>query len=90
MPTSTADVTAPASYTIDSFDAHCTTSDVVKSLIKNGGCFVRGLIGRESIEDMVSQVQPYVDADVPWEGEFFPKETRRACPKIQPCATTRL
>jgi len=65
--------------TIGSFDAASVTADeVVKSLIENGGCFIRNLIDHETVAAMLKQVQPYLEADVPWEGEFFPKETRRS------------
>ncbi|KIW36024.1 uncharacterized protein PV06_11252 [Exophiala oligosperma] len=73
------EVPAPASgYSVESFDASSTTqSEVVESLIRNGGCFLRGMIDQQSIDAMLNDVQPYIDADVPWEGDFFPKETRR-------------
>lgn len=75
------EVVAPVSKSrssVESFDAgSATQSAVVQSLIQNGGCFLRGLIDQESITAMLNDVQPHIDADVPWEGEFFPKETRR-------------
>lgn len=75
----TTDITPPTSKVkIGNFDASTATADeVVKSLIENGGCFIRNLIDRETVTEMLNEVQPYLDADVPWEGEFFPKETRR-------------
>lgn len=64
--------------TVDSFDASIATAgEVVSSLARNGGCFLRGFVDRNNLDTMIKEVQPYVDADVPWEGKFFPKETRR-------------
>lgn len=69
------------SFTVDSFDASIATADeVVSSLARNGGCFVRGLINRKNLDTMIKEVRPYLEADVPWEGKFFPKETRRKSP----------
>lgn len=71
-------MTATSDHKVDSFDLSSTTPDeVVKSLIKNGGCFIRNLVDGESISAMIEQVRPYLEADKPWEGDFFPKETRR-------------
>lgn len=71
-------------YPVDSFPASsATTDEVVKSLIKSGGCFIRGLVNQEDILAMMKQVQPYLDADVPWEGDFFPKETRRTFTRLK-------
>ena len=67
--------------TVDSFDANtATANEIVSSLARHGGCFIRGLVDRKSLDTMIKEVQPYLDADVPWEGDFFPKETRRKSP----------
>lgn len=65
-------------FTVDSFEASTVTADaVVKSLARDGGCFVRGLVDSAALDTMLKEVQPYIEADVPWEGEFFPPEARR-------------
>ncbi|TVY44465.1 Uncharacterized protein LOCC1_G005154 [Lachnellula occidentalis] len=78
MPSAIKDAKPTGCFTVDSFVASTTTAgEVVRSISKNGGCFLRGLVDRESLDVMIKEVKPYLDADVPWEGEFFPKETRR-------------
>ena len=66
------------SFTVNSFNASIATANkVVSSLAKNSGCFVRGLIDCKNLDTIIKEVQPYLNANVPWEGKFFPKETRR-------------
>jgi len=78
MPSAVVDATPSHKFTVDSFEAGTATAEeIVRSIARNGGCFLRGLIDRESLDLMIKEVQPYLDADEPWEGEFFPKETRR-------------
>ena len=78
MPSAIENVVPVSDHSVDTFDAgSAKPTAVVQSLIRNGGCFLRGLIDQESINAMLQDVQPHLDADVPWEGEFFPKETRR-------------
>lgn len=75
--------TPPPAYhdgTVDNFSASTVTVDqVVQSLIRNGGCFVRGLLNPEELRTIESDVRPYIEGDREWEGEFFPRETRRVC-----------
>lgn len=51
--------------------------DVVKSLIVNGGVVVRGLLDQATLSTIEGDVRPYIELDKPWEGDFFPPETRR-------------
>jgi ectoine hydroxylase-related dioxygenase (phytanoyl-CoA dioxygenase family) len=80
MPSRTATVQELTAFQVDSFDATNVHPDqIVDSLRRNGGCFVRNYISSSSVSQILSDVSPYLEADVPWEGEFFPKETRRVC-----------
>ncbi|RFU23857.1 hypothetical protein B7463_g12480, partial [Scytalidium lignicola] len=67
---------------IDEFDyaAGPKADEVVASLIRNGGCILRGMIKDLGIlANIESDVRPYIEADRPWQGvvDFFPPETRR-------------
>ncbi|KAJ9499880.1 hypothetical protein H2202_004870 [Exophiala xenobiotica] len=55
-----------------------TADDVVKCLKVAGGVIVRNLLGSDEINRILEDVIPYLDEDQPWDGEFFPPETRRA------------
>ncbi|EXJ95341.1 hypothetical protein A1O1_00461 [Capronia coronata CBS 617.96] len=72
--------TAKSSPGVDYFDAATTTPEmVIDSLVRNGGCFVKNLLSTQEVDTIVSDIRPYIDADVAWTGDFFPKETRRVC-----------
>ncbi|KAH9214097.1 phytanoyl-CoA dioxygenase family protein [Leptodontidium sp. 2 PMI_412] len=63
---------------IDDFQANSvTTSEVVSSLIKNGGCIIRNILDAGTLATIESDVRPWIPKDQPWTGEFFPPETRR-------------
>lgn len=50
---------------------------VVQSLISTGGVIIRGLLSESSLKLIENDIRPHLEADKPWEGEFFPPETRR-------------
>jgi hypothetical protein len=54
-----------------------TTSEVVASLIKNGGCIIRNVLNSTDFAAIERDVRPHILKDQPWEGGFFPPETRR-------------
>ena len=51
----------------------------VKALIRDGGLFVRNLVPLETLQQIEQDTRPYINADKPWKGDFFPPETRRVC-----------
>ncbi|KAM7193160.1 phytanoyl dioxygenase family [Naviculisporaceae sp. PSN 640] len=51
---------------------------VVQSLARVGGVVIRGLVPQPKLDLIERDVRPYLDADTPWVGDFFPPETRRA------------
>lgn len=51
---------------------------VVQSLARVGGVVIRGLVPKAKLDTIERDVRPYLDADSPWVGDFFPPETRRA------------
>lgn len=62
---------------VDSFDARTATADEVEaSLQRVGGCIIRNFMSVAACDSVYADVGGYLDADSPWEGEFFPKETR--------------
>lgn len=67
-------------FVTDTFDAATATPDmVVEALIRNGGCFVKNLLSLQEVNTIESDIRPYIEADAPWTGDFFPVQTRRVC-----------
>ncbi|KAJ5080804.1 phytanoyl-CoA dioxygenase [Penicillium angulare] len=52
--------------------------DVLFILKRDGGVIVRGLIPEEDVDKANEEVRSRLEEDQPWDGEFFPRETRRA------------
>ncbi|EED21074.1 phytanoyl-CoA dioxygenase family protein [Talaromyces stipitatus ATCC 10500] len=52
---------------------------VINALIKDGGVIIRNLLSQEVLDQIEKDVRPYIEADKPWKGDFFPPETRRVC-----------
>lgn len=59
-------------FTIDS-----DPEDVVKALKISGGCRVRGAVSKDILAQIERDLRPHIEADVVWEGDFFPIQTRR-------------
>lgn len=67
----------PSEAVVDSFDyASVTVDDIADSLKRNGGCFIRNFISTADADKLSNQMRPYLEGDEPWEGDFFPPETR--------------
>lgn len=56
-----------------------TAEKVTKKLEIYGGCIVKNYLPKEDCDKILSDMRPHLDADKPWNGGFFPPETRRAC-----------
>lgn len=62
---------------VDSFDASSASVDeVVRSLKRVGGCVIRSFLSETDNTKLKDELRPYLEADSPWEGDFFPKQTR--------------
>lgn len=62
---------------VDSFNSSTvTTSEVVFSLIKNGGCIIRNVLNSADLAAIERDVRSHILKDQPWAGEFFLPETR--------------
>ncbi|KAF9894233.1 hypothetical protein FE257_007735 [Aspergillus nanangensis] len=53
------------------------TDAAVAALIQDGGVVIRGLLSQETLDTIEQDVRPFLNADKPWKGDFFPPETRR-------------
>lgn len=63
---------------VRTFDAaSANTTEVVAALIEAGGCFIKNAVSPETLEALEKDLRPHIEADEQWEGDFFPKETRR-------------
>ncbi|KAF2456313.1 phytanoyl-CoA dioxygenase family protein [Lineolata rhizophorae] len=73
-------LTDKAKFTVDSFDgATAQADDLVASIIRNGGVIIRNMLTAAELAQLEEDVRPHLEADVAWDGDFFPKETRRVC-----------
>ncbi|PWY93225.1 phytanoyl-CoA dioxygenase family protein [Aspergillus sclerotioniger CBS 115572] len=53
--------------------------DVIHALIQTGGAIFRNFVPPCTLEQIETDVRPFLHADKPWTGDFFPPETRRVC-----------
>ncbi|KAH8728395.1 phytanoyl-dioxygenase family protein [Phaeosphaeriaceae sp. PMI808] len=62
----------------DRFDsATATIEQLVASMKRNGGVIIRNFMPEDEISAIESEVRPYLEEDLPWEGSAFPPQTRR-------------
>ncbi|ODV82735.1 hypothetical protein CANARDRAFT_204625 [[Candida] arabinofermentans NRRL YB-2248] len=52
--------------------------DVVTAMKKAGGCIIKGVASAETLAAIDKELRPIIDADVSWDGDFFPSQTKRA------------
>ncbi|KAK4186966.1 hypothetical protein QBC35DRAFT_452798 [Podospora australis] len=50
---------------------------ITSSLITTGGVIIRNLLPPSILSTIESDVRPFIEADKPWSGSFFPPQTRR-------------
>lgn len=62
--------------------------EVIKSLIKNGGCIIRNVLNQDRLALIESDVRPWIEKDGRWEGgDLFPPETRRVLGLVEKSKT---
>lgn len=62
------------------FDANTVViDDIIKGMIKAGGVIVRNVISNNTLAQVEQDTRKFILSDSEWEGDFFPKETRRVC-----------
>ncbi len=60
------------------FDRETVTNDeIVAALISAGGCVVKNVMTTEDLAAVEKDTRPHLLADKPWDGTFFPIQTRR-------------
>ncbi|KAJ9640122.1 hypothetical protein H2204_003347 [Knufia peltigerae] len=75
-----ADAVNKQSKAVCSFDrTDARVDDVVAAIVRDGGCFIRGFLDKQSLKQIEDEVRPYLDGDQPFQGAFFPRETRKVC-----------
>jgi hypothetical protein len=63
---------------VSAFDsAIVTTDEIIAALRTAGGCIIRNAVAPSQLAQIETDTRPYLDADEPWGGEFFPIQTRR-------------
>lgn len=62
---------------VKEFPASANPDDIVQVLIRTGGVVIRNVIPQETLDVIEKDVRPFIEADEPWKGDFFPPETRR-------------
>ncbi|KAK4688953.1 hypothetical protein P7C73_g1157, partial [Tremellales sp. Uapishka_1] len=63
-------------------DAGAPVTDIFDLLVLHGGVVVKNFISKETSAQMLSELQPHLDAQAPkagseWQGSFFPSTTRK-------------
>lgn len=85
---STVDV--PTSHImIQRIDVKEPVETFVKALEQDGLVVVRNFASADDLVQSLQEVQPYLDADKPWEGKLFPPETKRCFRLIGRSKTVR-
>lgn len=60
------------------FDNATVTHDqIIDALIKAGGCVIKNVAAASDLAQIELDTRPYIEADKPWDGTFFPIQTRR-------------
>lgn len=63
---------------VQSFPPTASVDELVAAIKLAGGCIIKNVLTLEQVKQIETDLRPYLDQDVPWEGPFFPPETRRA------------
>lgn len=61
----------------------------IDALKRDGLVVVKNFASDEDLDNSLKEVQPYLDADKPWEGKLFPPETKRCFRLIGRSKTVR-
>lgn len=54
--------------------------EIIYLLKRDGGVFIKGLISEEDVDQASQEAKPRLDADVEWNGSFFPGESSLSSP----------
>ncbi|KAK7430424.1 hypothetical protein QQZ08_002943 [Neonectria magnoliae] len=78
-------VTYPAIQRIDKSDVN----GIINAIVEDGCCIVKNFTDAATVAEVNAETRPYLDADVPWEGDLFPPETRRCANLVRRSKTVR-
>ncbi|EME89570.1 uncharacterized protein MYCFIDRAFT_128824 [Pseudocercospora fijiensis CIRAD86] len=70
-------------------DNTSSVDEVVEALKIAGGCVIKNAVPHEDLDTIQNDLRPLLEADTPWEGDFFPEQTRRCyalIPNSRTCA----
>lgn len=62
---------------VKTFSADADPKDVIAALKLSGGCKIKGAVDKDILSQVEKDLRPHIIADVVWEGDFFPIQTRR-------------
>lgn len=65
--------------------ADAPLADILYLLKRDGGVFVKNLVSEEDVDKACDDVKERLDADVEWEGAFFPSESRVSISICEKC-----
>ncbi|KAL4878777.1 phytanoyl-CoA dioxygenase [Aspergillus karnatakaensis] len=57
--------------------ASSNIEDITYLLKRDGGVVLRNFVSQQDLDQTYAEIKDKLDQDVEWEGEFFPKETKR-------------
>lgn len=62
---------------VRTFDANADPKEVIAALKLSGGCKIKNAVSKDILVQVEKELRPHIEADVVWEGDFFPIQTRR-------------
>ena len=77
LPTNTDDIKPEDLPRVSRLPASTPLVDIIKTLIVSGGVILEGLYSLEMMKQLESEIRPFLQQDLSWDGSFFPPETKR-------------
>lgn len=74
---------------IQKIDASQPLQSFINALENDGLVVIKNFASHQDLDQSLREVQPYLDADKPWEGKLFPPETKRCFRLIGRSQTVR-
>ncbi len=63
---------------VPTFEADANPEDLIKALKISGGCKVKAAVNKDVLAQVERELRPHIEADVVWEGDFFPVQDSKS------------
>lgn len=74
LPTNTDDIKPEDLPRVSRLPASTPLVDIIKTLTVSGGVIVEGLYSLEMMKQLESEIRPFLQQDLSWDGSFFPQK----------------